>query len=258
MFGKILFFISLLILASCKPAGSAKSDKSNKSTEKEVKISVSSAGLITVENCKPDDTVKLINAPFPRGAARDGLIKSSCEADLVLWVDKPDAGKPYVTLFSGDKDKTISVKNKGQIYILGDKETCDLRACGKKDYLEKYEPQDVVNLGSFIGSNTVKLSFADGHDLDGDIDVVVQQWDDDKESYTANPLKNKHKTKAFEIVSSDDSDVNNTINIELDGHIKTQSRHHIWVRHEKGIELETPLHEAWRTPGVTPPPGAEF
>ena len=251
MFKYILIFVSFSTLTFCKPSGSTRSNKSNKSaqnvsTQKEVKVSVSSAGLVTVENCKSNDTVRLVNAPFPRGAARDGLIKSSCEADLVLWVDKPKAGDPYVTLFSSEEKKTINVKNEGKIYILGDKETCDLIACGKKDYLEKYEPSEIVT-GDFVtGSNIVNLKFND-HELDGDsnIDVVVQQWDDEKYSFSANPLKNKHKTKAHEIVSSDDPSEHNTLNIELEGHPNKQLKSHIWVRHEKGVELERPALDGW-------------
>ena len=113
----------------CIPAGS--SNKSNKDTSsadsnnKEVKLTVSSAGLVTVENCKSDYTVKLVNGSYARGLS--GEVNTRCRADLVWWVDKPYVGEPYVEM-----DRTLSSKDKGRIYILGDKETCELVACGKK------------------------------------------------------------------------------------------------------------------------------
>ena len=230
----------------------------DKSKLDEVKATVSSAGLITIENCKPNDTVRLVNVSYPRGLSDN--VNTSCQADLLLWVDKPEVGEPYIIPTKG---KTISAEDKGKIYILGDKETCELVACGKKDYLENYKPPNIVTgdiLPSFL-NDKVRLDFASDHDLDGDscIDVVVQQWGWYRESYTANPLKNQNKVKARDILPFDTvSGRANILDVELGGHTKPRQRHHIWVRHEKGIELGWPKIEVWGTPGLTPPPGAEY
>ena len=119
-------------------------------------------------------------------------------------------------------------------------------ACGKKDYLENYEPPEIVAGDLETGSNVVYLTLADNHGLnhhmDSDIDVVVQQWDEDKELYTANPLKNRKKLQVRYIYPMDKPIDSSSIKltIDLDGYTKARSRHHIWVRHEKGVELERP------------------
>ena len=89
----------------------------------------------------------------------------------------------------------------------------------------------------------------------------LRKWDKDKELYIANPLKNRKKIIVRNIYPMDDAPIDSSsleITVDLDGYTKARSKHHIWVRHKKGIELEIPAIEAWGTPGVTPPPGAEF
>ena len=205
MFKHVLLCVSLSALTFCKPAGSTKSNKSAEhGSRKEVKISVSSAGLITVENCETSYTVKLVNTALADHPNFKGV---QCKIDLVSWVDKPDKGDPYVILSS---NQTLNSKVKGSFYAVSTHigqykavdsgiNVCNLTACGKEIYLldTDFRPSEIV-LGDLApGSNIVNLKFADNHGLnhhmDSEIDVVVQQWDKDKELYIANPLKNRKK-----------------------------------------------------------------
>ena len=250
--------VSLLVLTFCKPSGSTKSSKPDNSngggSQKEVKLTVSSAGLITVENCNSDYIVKLDDSPVAKHPNFRGV---ACKADLALWVDKPKRNEPYVIL---SDNRTLSGKLKGKFYVvyaqLAKLDTlgawipsCSLTACGKEVNLslEGYEPTELVRGELAPGSNIVNLKFVDdihNHGLDGDIDVVVQQWDANKETYTANPLKNKRKVKVNEMVSSG-GESNNTLDVELDGSTNSTAKHQIWIHHKKGIELEIPAIEGW-------------
>lgn len=231
MFRYTLLSSFLLIAISCGEDATTSQPKIVTVTSARTLV-VSRAGLVTVGNHTVFDTLRLVTTN-----------NDLCLADLIVWSPQntvslaPSHGLP---LNARNGYGNLPSEGKDIIYIIGPKEHCKLTVCGHaEDGLLRYQPSEIV-LGDLPTANTVSLSFVDNHGLNGDseIDVVVQSWDQDKESFTGNPLKNKNRVTASDIVD-------NRLNVELTGSTKPHDKHHIWVRHEKGVELERPAIDGW-------------
>lgn len=220
---KYSFLTSLLFISiSCVPSKKQDDHSSVKRQLVESQLLVSSVGLVTFKNYAPSDIITLI------GTSRD----KACFADLIVWSPQNKVFRlPHKSVYLD------ILKPKDKIYIVGNKENCKLTICGEnvENDLSNYQLSDIVVADTVPGSDMVHLTFIDDHGLDSDsnIDVIVQARDPNTGLFTGNPLRNKNSFQASDIE-------HNRLDVKLTGRNDQLIRHHIWVRHEKGIELEIP------------------
>ena len=230
MFKIILPTALLLISISCIPSKvhdqNGDEKQGDHSTVKrqivDSHLHVARTGLVTFQNPTTSDIITLIGTP------RD----KPCFADLIVWSHQNKVSR------LAHKSVNLSILDpKDKIYIIGNKENCELTICGDDivNDLSLYQHSEIVLADSVPGSDMVHLMFIDNHDLgaDSNIDVIVQARNPNTGLFTENPLKNKNSFQASDID-------HNRLNVKLTGKRDSLIRHHIWVRHEKGVELEIP------------------